>query len=125
MKIHLNELSTPGLLRLLRDVAAELETRQTDFAAQPAKKPAAAAQPDPAMAALLHAPDAADADFCLMIAARIRSGGYVKAGERERVAAIAQDFPVWVSRQGLPTVHNAGAWQRAKSSAGAPRARAR
>lgn len=125
MKIQLNEISTAGLLRLLRDVAAELETRQTAFAAQPAKKPAAASQPDPAMAALLHAPDTEDADFCLMIAARIRSGGYVRAGERERVAAIAQDFPAWVSRQGLPTVHNAGEWQRAKSSAAAPRARAR
>lgn len=112
MKIQLNEISTAGLLRLLRDVAAELETRQASFSAQPAKKPAAASQPAPAMAALLHAPDTEDADFCLMIAARIRSGGYVKAGERERVAAIAQDFPVWVRRQGLPTTHNAGDWKR-------------
>ena len=29
MKIPLNEISTPGLLRLLRDVAAELEARHS------------------------------------------------------------------------------------------------
>lgn len=123
MKIPLNEISTNGLLRLLNDVAAELHSRH-DFAPQDKKKPAVA-QPDKAMAALLDAPDADDADFCLMIAARIIGGGYVKAHERERVAAIAQDYPLWVRRQGLPTVHNAGAWQRSTVSASAPRARAR
>ena len=30
MKIPLNQISTPGLLRLLRDVAAELEARHRD-----------------------------------------------------------------------------------------------
>lgn len=125
MKIQLNEISTAGLLRLLRDVAAELETRQAPFSAQPAKKPAAASQPDPAMAALLHTPDTEDADFCLMIAARIRSGGYVKAGERERVAEIAQNFPLWVKRQGMPTTHNAGDWRRSTERASLPRAKER
>ncbi len=34
-----------------------------------------------------------------MIAARVKAGGYVKAGERERVAQIAQEFGPWVRRQ--------------------------
>lgn len=122
MNIPLNQISTVGLLKLLRDVAAELDSRHASFAPQAPGKTAAARR-DPAMAALLDAPHAEDADFCLMIAARIRAGGYVKAHERDRVAAIAQDHPTWVRRQGLPTVHNAGAWQRSAALASAPRAR--
>ena len=34
MKIPLNEISTPGLLRLMRDVAAELEARHNAPAVQ-------------------------------------------------------------------------------------------
>lgn len=29
-----------------------------------------------------------------------------------RVSEIAQEFGEWVKRQGLPTTHNAGDWQR-------------
>ncbi len=37
MKIPLNEISTTGLLRLLRDVAAELEARHNAPAGKPIK----------------------------------------------------------------------------------------
>lgn len=70
----------------------------------------------------LRVPQENDADFVLMIAARVRAGGYVKAGERERVAKIAQEYGGWVKRQGLPVTHNAGDWKRRTETARAPRA---
>ena len=117
MKIPLNEISTPGLLRLMRDVAAELEARHNTPTVQHvhAKHPVET----------LRVPPEDDADFCLMIVARIKEGGYVKAGERERVAQIAQEFAPWVRRQGLPTSHNAGDWKRKTEFASAARARMR
>ncbi len=117
MKIPLNEISTPGLLRLMRDVAAELEARHN----APAVQHVQATRP----VETVRVPPEDDADFCLMIAARVKAGGYVKAGERERVAQIAQEFGPWVRRQGLPTSHNAGDWKRKTELASAPRARMR
>ena len=114
MKIPLNEISTHGLLRLLRDVAAELEARHST----PTVQHVHATRP----VETLRVPPEDDADFCLMIAARVKAGGYVKAGERERVAQIAQEFGPWVHRQGLPTSHNAGYWKRKTELASAPRA---
>lgn len=111
------------LIRLINAASTELLRRAGQKVASPA--PCKTLQPDPAVAALISKPDPADEDFCLMIAARIRSGGYVKAGERERVAAIAQNYPLWVERQGLPTAHNAGDWRRGAAHASAPRARGR
>ena len=63
MKIPLNEISTPGLLRLLRDVAAELEARHST----PTVQHVHATRP----VETLRVPPEDDADFCLMIAARM------------------------------------------------------
>lgn len=104
--------------------AASVPVRDATFDAGITASVAAASAPvrDAKMAALLSEPDADDADYCLMIAARIRAGGYVKASERARVAQIAEAYPLWVSRQGLPKGHSAGDWKRATGYASAARA---
>lgn len=117
MKIPLNEISTAGLFKLLRDVSAELEARMS--------APVYHRVRDVLPLKTLRVPAEDDADFVLMIAARVRAGGYVKAGERQRVAEIAQEFGEWVKRQGLPTTHNAGDWQRKIVEQSASRARER
>ncbi len=117
MIIPLKEISTAGLFKLLRDVSAELEARMSAPVHHRVK--------DVLPVRTLRVPSEDDADFVLMIAARVKSGGYVKAGERERVAEIAQEFGEWVKRQGLPTTHNAGDWKRKIESSSAPRLKER
>ena len=85
---------------LRRDVAAELEARRNTLAVQHVQ----ATRP----VETVRVPPEDDADFCLMIAARVKADGYVKAGERERVAQIAQEFGPWVRLQEgafMPTTH--------------------
>ena len=113
MKIPLNELSTQGLARLIADASKELQARLS--------APVEVRLHDGRPVQTLRVPAEDDADFVLMIAARVRAGGYVKAGERERVAQIAQEFGAWVARQGLPTTHNAGDWKRKIEETSAPR----
>lgn len=117
MIIPLKSISTPGLLKLMRDVATELEVRLNT--------PEIERVHDVRPVRTLRVPAADDADFVLMIAARVKAGGYVKAGERERVAEIAQEFGEWVRNQGVPTTHNAGDWQRKTRVQSAPRAKER
>ncbi len=115
MKIPLNELSTQGLVRLIADASRELQARLS--------APVEVRLHNGRPVHTLRVPAEDDADFVLMIAARIRAGGYVKAAERERVAQIAQEFGEWVKRQGLPTSHNAGDWKRRSEACTAPRAK--
>lgn len=117
MKIPLNELSTQGLVRLISDASIELEARLS--------APIDVRLHDGRPVRTLRVPTEDDADFVLMIAARVKAGGYVKAGERQRVAEIAQEFAAWVERQGLPTTHNAGDWQRKMAAQSKPRAKER
>ena len=117
MKIPLNELSTQGLVQLIADASKELQSRLS--------APIDVRLHDGRPVRALRVPPEDDADFVLMIAARVRARGYVKAGERQRVAEIAQEFGEWVKRQGLPTTHNAGDWQRKIAEQSAPRAKER
>lgn len=116
------EMSDVELVRLIHAASGELARRANIRPAESSVAAANAPVRDAKMAALLSEPDADDADYCLMIAARIRAGGYVKASERARVAQIAEAYPLWVSRQGLPKGHNAGDWKRATGYASAARA---
>ena len=115
MKIPLNELSTQGLVRLIADASKELQARLA--------APLEVRLHDGRPVHTLRVPSEEDADFVLMIAARIRARGYVRAAERERVAQIAQEYGEWVKRQGLPTSHNAGDWKRRIEIYSAPKAR--
>lgn len=117
MKINLNEVATGDLFRLLKEIAQELEARNS--------RPVVERVQDQRPVVTLRVPAESDADFVLAIAARMKSGGYVKAGERQRVAEIAENYGPWVRQQGLPITHNAGDWQRAGQWSSALRARAK
>ena len=116
-KIDLTVISTPDLLSLLHNIAAEIESRL----AEPKQVRIQAERPVVAY----RVPPEDDADFVLMIAQKLRSSAYIKAGERNRVAEIAQEFGPWVHAQGCPTTHNAGDWKRKGEFASAPRASAK
>lgn len=117
IKIDLAAIGTPDLLKLMRDIAVEVETRLAEPRQQRIE------QERPVVA--LRVPPEDDADFVLMIAGRLSSGRYIKASERQRVAEIAAEYGPWVKRQGLPTTHNAGDWQRKGRYASEPRAKPR
>lgn len=115
--IKLSEISTPGLLKLMRDVAAELETRLS--------QPQTRLEHPIQEVVTVRLPSAVDQDFCLAVAKKLKSGDYIRASERNRVASIATTYPEWVMRQGLPTSHNAGDWKRQGEFASATRAKPR
>lgn len=116
-KIDLTDISTPDLLKLMRQIAAEIEVRL----AEPKQVRIQAERPVVAM----RMPPEDDADFALMIAQKLTNGDYIRAAERQKIAELAQEFGPWIQRQGLPTTHNAGDWQRKGRFASAPRARAK
>lgn len=121
--IKLKEISTPGLLRLMRDVAAEIESRLKTGPVEVREK---APSPKGArVAQVLRTPADEDRDFVLMVAGMVRRGDYIKAEERQRVAQIAEEFGPWVKHQGLPIAPGATAWKRAGEAIRAPRARER
>lgn len=88
MKIPLNEISTAGLFKLLRDVSAELEARMS--------APVYHRVRDVLPLKTLRVPAEDDADFVLMIAARVKTGGYVKAGERAANAVLDSEMVSWI-----------------------------
>ena len=115
--IKLPEISTPGLLKLMRDVAAELEMRLS--------QPQTRLEQPIQQVVTVRAPPAHEQDFCLVVAEKLKSGDYIRASERNRVAEIAESFHDWVVRQGLPTTHNAGDWKRRGVFMSSPRAKPR
>lgn len=117
MKIPLNEITTQGLVALIADASCELQARLS--------APIDVRLHDGRPVRTVRVPPEGDADFVRMIAQRVKAGGYVKAGERQRVADIAVEFGEWIRRQGLPTTHNAGDWGRKIAAQSAPRARER
>ncbi|AYN21574.1 hypothetical protein [Alcaligenes aquatilis] len=68
-------------------------------------------------------PPKADREYVLYIKALLRRGEYIRADDRVRVAEIAQDFPAWVQRQGLPTKSNTGPWNDARKRYSTPKER--
>ena len=105
MKISLNELTTPDLLQLMRDVAAEIEVRVT----APEVRREKTVRP----VIVMREPGDDDKEFCLHVAQKLRSGAYIKADERARVAQIAAEFAPWVRAQRLPTERGTGPWRKA------------
>jgi len=115
--IKLPEISTPGLLKLMRDVAAELEMRLS--------QPQTRLEHPIQQVVTVRVPPAHEQDFCLVVAEKLKSGDYIRASERNRVAEIAESFHDWVVQQGLPTTHNAGDWKRRGVFMSSPRAKPR
>jgi hypothetical protein len=71
------------------------------------------------------APGEDDKEFCLHIAQRLRRGDYIKADERRRVAGVAERFPDWVRRQGLPLDAGTGSWRKSSERGRVGQARER
>lgn len=118
MKINLNTLSDIELLRLIRGATAELESR-ISTASIVRRVPAER------RVVTVREPDGDDKDFVLMIKAMLKSGGYIKADERRRVAEIATRFPEWARMQQVPSESGAGAWSKARAMHSMPRANER
>lgn len=105
MKIKLSTFSDAELIRLISLISTELESRlRAPFAPE-----------TEAEAEAMMEPSRDDKDYCLRIKTRLESGSYILAAERERVAAIASEYPQWVARQGLPADKNTGSWRTAKN----------
>ena len=114
--MRLEDQSDAELLQLIAAATAELQRRQQPEVVRVKHQP---------VVVTVHEPDDDDKDFALRIKSVMLSGGYVKASERARIAQIAEKFPVWVTRQRLPTVSGTGDWRKARSYYSTPVAKER
>jgi len=123
-EISITTMPDAELVRLINIASAELARRMS--VALPALPPE---QPAPRQTVPVElpatTPGEVDKAFCLHIAQRLRSGDYIKAEERRRVAGVAEKFPSWVRRQGLPLDSGTGSWRKAAESARVGQARER
>lgn len=111
--IQISKMPSAELIRLISAASAELARRSDVELPPPPKDLPAAVQVAQKPTQVLR-PGDDDADFVLYVKSRLESGDYISAADRRRVAAIAIEFGAWVRRQGLPTVHNAGDWQKCR-----------
>jgi hypothetical protein len=118
MEIDLEKLSAHELALLIKSASAELESRLN-------QTPVVQRIPAIKKVVTLREPPEYQKDFVLMIKAALQKNTYATADERRRVAAIAAEYPEWIKRQGLPTTHNAGDWNRMRQQHSATRARER
>jgi len=105
MKIELSQLTDAELANLIAAAMQEWGARREPGVVTIRNRPAPVV--------VLHEPGENDKNFCLHIAQRLRRGDYIKAGERGRVAEIAEKCGDWVVEQGLPTERGTGAWSKA------------
>lgn len=118
MKIQFGKLSDIELVQLIQSASEELGSR---ISTAPIVKRVQAVE----RVVVVREPGLDDKDFVLMIKGLLKEGGYVKAGERRRVSAIAAKYPEWVRRQGLPEDSGTGSWKAAQQYFSAARAKER
>lgn len=118
MKIDLSQYSDEDLSRLIAAAGAELARRLSEG-------DRIIRRSSPPQTVVINEPPDDDKDFVLYIKGVIQKGGYIKAGERRRVAEIAKSYPAWVRRQGLPDDSGTGAWNTARQFMGGGRAKER
>lgn len=102
-----SHLSDRALSQLIAAAHQEWARRQQPTQSEAAQPPPAASPTSPAE------PPEADKAFVLSVKTMVGEGCYIKAAERHRVAEIAEHFPDWVARQGLPCDAGTGSWRRA------------
>ncbi|SHL52020.1 hypothetical protein [Halomonas caseinilytica] len=106
--MNLSELTQPELVDLIQKASAELADRmaQPEIERIPHQRPTV----------VMREPPAEDKAFVLRVKTMVSKGVYIKAAERRRVAAIAEDYPEWVKQQGLPTERGTSAWRDASEA---------
>lgn len=110
MKIDFSALSDADLSALIVGAMQEWGSRQ-----QNPQEVVIERKPAPAPRVItINEPKEADKQFALSIKTQLQRGLYIKAGERTRVAELAEKYPDWVMRQGLPTERGTAAWRQAK-----------
>lgn len=110
MEIDVTQLSDQDLAQLIASAMQEWAGRQTAPEQQAViqRKPAS----EPRVVTITEPPQDMK-DFVLRIKAMVSKGALITPGERKRVVKIAEDYPDWVTRQGLPTVNDTRAWHQA------------
>ena len=124
---HISTMTDAELRNLISKAAAELQRRAgvtPEHSAMDAMVKALAPKKSASEPAI-ERPSAADADFAMYVKRQMKSGGYLKASERARIAEIAVTHGPWIEAQGLPTTSSAGEWRRQTKYSSAPRARER
>jgi hypothetical protein len=112
-----DKFTNAELAAYIRAASVELERRLTSVTT-------VLVEPPPRVVTA-SAPPADDIDFCMYVKGMMEEGQYIKAGERQRVAEIAEKYPEWVRLNHLPTTSNAGDWRRKGEYLSAPRAERR
>lgn len=102
--MNLSKLTQAELVDLIQKASAELASRLS----QPEMHRIKHERPILAM----REPSEDDKDFVLAMKELLRKGQYAKAGERERVAEIAEQYPEWMAQQRMPKSRSAGEWRR-------------
>lgn len=125
----ISTMTDSELIAMIHKASAELMRRAGETpSATPMQSIAQALAPSasaPAPAPAVERPPENDVDFVMYAKRAMQKGEYLKAHERERVAAIAQAFPEWAKLQEVPTTASAGEWRRAATYATAGRAKER
>lgn len=103
--MNLSSFSQQELVDLIQKASAELADRMA--------QPEIERIPHPRPTVVMREPPAEAKAFVLRIKTMVSKGVYIKAAERSRVAAIAEDYPEWVKQQGLPTERGTSAWREA------------
>lgn len=120
--IDIHGLSTDDLVTLIRRASAELANR---FPPGQGKSQAEKQKPPAPLPPEIKRPTEDDAAFILRIKSRVSQRGYIKAAERQRVAAIAKEYPEWVKRQELPLDSGTGSWKKTGDYLSTPLAKER
>lgn len=108
MKINLTDLSDEDLSTLIIEAMEEWASRQ---GAMP--RTIVSRRPTVTHQVTIDEPPHEDKEFALYVKSMLVAGEYIKAGERQRVAEIAEQYPDWVRRQQLPTEKGTAAWRNA------------
>lgn len=106
--MNLSKLTQQELVDLIQQASAELAERMS--------RPEIERIPHSRPVVVMREPPSESKAFVLRVKTMVSKGVYIKAAERNRVAAIAEDYPEWVKQQGLPAERGTSAWREASEA---------